>query len=107
MTDSSCSRRASALPARVALCQARLAELSQPALGVGVLGPGVAVAEVACEVERQALRQRQRLAHRLRVVGEARRHRLWRRKDVALVAAALGLAGLERRAVADRHEGVL
>ncbi len=91
----------------VALVQARRAQLGQLALGIRILRPRVAVAEVVREVEGQPLGQRQRLAHRLGMVGETTHHRLRRGHHVAAVATAQRLGGVERRAVAQCHERVL
>ena len=69
--------------------------------------PGIAVAEVAAEIEAQPLGQPHRLRHRLGMLGKASRHRRRRGEHVAEVAAPLGLRGIERRVQAHRHERVL
>ena len=84
-----------------------MADLGQLAIGPAVLGAGVAVAEVAGEVEAQRVGQARGLGHRLGVVGEARGHRLRRGEHVAVVAAAQRLGGVERGVLADGDEGVL
>ncbi len=91
----------------VALVQPRAAELREAAHRAGVLRAGVAVAEVARQVEAQLLGEAHTLAHRLGVLGEARRHRRGDSQHVAVVAPSQRLAGVERGAVAQRHEGVL
>ncbi len=67
----------------------------------------VAVAEVLFEIEAQPLGQAQRLRDRLWMVGEAVGHRPRRAHHMAAVAAAQRLGGVEREAMAQRHEGVL
>ena len=92
---------------RVAGLEAPVADLGQLAIGLVVLGAGVAVAEVAGEVEAQGVGQALGLGDRVGVVGEAGGHGLRRGEDVAVVAAAQGLGGVERGVLADGHEGVL
>ena len=76
---------------RVAVVQPHVAQLRQPALHPGVLGAGVAVAEVAAQIEPQALGQPRGLGDGLRVIGKASRHRSGRGEHVAEVATALRL----------------
>ena len=92
---------------RIALDEPRPAELGQLAVGLGVLGAGIAVAEIAREVELAALGDPLRLEHRIGMVPEALRHLGGRRHHEARVAAPLGLGLVERRAQAHRDEGVL
>ena len=89
---------------RVALVEARLADLRQRAVRGHVLRAGVAVAEVAHEVEPQRVRQPCGLGDRLGVIGEAGGHRLRRGEHVGVVAAAQRLGGVERRVPADGDE---
>jgi hypothetical protein len=91
----------------VALRQARRTQLGQATRGALLLGPRIAVAEVPGQIERQPLGQRQRLANRLGVLGEAGDHRLGRAHHMTVVAATQRLAGVERGVVAERHERVL
>ena len=112
MTRSSSSRRTARLGAvraagRVALVEARLADLGERAVGAGVLGARIAVAEVLGEVEGQRLGEARGLGDRLGMVGEARGHRLRGREHVRVVAAPQRLGGVERRVLADRDERVL
>ena len=81
---------------RVAEVEPPAADLRQGAVGLRVLGAGVAVAELRGEVEAQALGQPRGLGHRLGVLGEARGHRRRRRQHRARVAAPQGLGLLER-----------
>ncbi len=92
---------------RSGLCRRASAQLDELAHRLVVLGAGIAVAEVAAQIEPQALGQPRRLGDRLRVLGEARRHRRRRGEHVAEVAAPLRLRGIERRVQAHRHERVL
>ena len=92
---------------RVALPQPSPAQLGQLAERLLVVRPRVAVAEVGAQVEPQAGGQLARLRHRLRVLGEARRHRLRRGQHVREVAAPHRLRGVERRVMAQRRERVL
>ena len=92
---------------RVARVEAPVADLGQRAIGARVLRAGVAVAEVAGEVEAQGGGQALGLGDRLGMVGEARGHGLRRGEDVGVVAAAQRLGGVERGVLADGHEGVL
>src|SRR5581483_5340712 len=102
------ARGLAALPPRpVAMLEAAAADLRQGPVRLRVLGARVAVAEVAGEVEAEALRERGALGEGLRVVGEAARHLLRRRQARGRVAAAKRLALVQRDAVADGHEGVL
>jgi len=94
-------------PGAVAIIQARLAELGQMAHRARILRPRVAVAKVAAEVEAQRLGQVERLAYRVRMIGEAAGHRLRRAQHVAVVATPQRLGCLERGAQAQRHERVL
>ena len=94
-------------PGAIALPQPRTAQLREAAHRAGVLRAGIAVAEVARQVEAQLLGETHRLAHRVGVLGEARRHRRGGGQHMAVVAAPQWLAGVERGAVAQRHEGVL
>ena len=111
MIRSSSSSRAAASgcggPGAVALVQPHAAQLRETPHRVGVLRARVAVAEVARQVEAQLLGEAHALAHRLGVLGEARRHRRGGGQHVAVVATPQRLAGVERGAVAQRHEGVL
>ncbi len=93
--------------ARVAELEPSAADLGQGAVGLEVLGARVAVAELGGEVEAQPLRQPLGLGDRLRMLGEARRHRRRRGEHGAGVAAALGLALLEHRVGADGDQGIL
>ena len=95
------------MPGRVAGVETDRADLGQVAVGVHVLGPGVAVAEVGGEVEGQRGGQPRGLRDRLGMVLEARGHRLRRREHVGVVAAPQRLGGVQRRVLADRHERVL
>ena len=109
-SSSSSRRSASARSggARVALVQPRAAELRQPPVGAGVLGAGVAVAEVAGQVEAQPLGARR--ADSATASG-------WSRKRSAAsaggdqgrggVAAPLPLGLVQRRAQPDRDQRVL
>ena len=92
---------------RVALLEAVRAQLRQRAIGLRVLRPGVAVAEVLREVEGQPLGQRLRLGDRARMVLEARRHRRRGGEHVGEVAAARGLRRVQRGVVAQGDERVL
>ena len=92
---------------RVAVFEEMGAQLSERAVGGLVLRARVAVAEVGGEVEGQALGERCRFLDRLGMVGEPGGHRLGRGQDVGVVAAALGLGGVERGVQADGDEGVL
>ena len=92
---------------RVAVVHLRPAQLGELALRLAVLGAGVAVAEVDREVEAQPVGQRERLRDRVRMVGEAGRHRRRRREHVRGVAAAQRLRRVERRVVAQGDERVL
>ncbi len=96
-----------AVPGRVAHVEPRRADLRERAVGGPVLRAGVAVAEVLREVEGQRRGQPRGLGHRVGVVLEARGHRLRRRQDVAVVAAAQRLGRVERRVLAQRDERVL
>jgi hypothetical protein len=73
---------------RVALGEAVRANVRERRVGLGILRAGVAVAEVVREVEAQRVGQARGLGHRVGMVGEAGGHRLWRREDVGVVAAA-------------------
>ena len=90
-----------------AILQAGRAQLREPPIGAAVLGAGIAVAEILRQVERQLLGERERLDDRIGVVAEAVRHRRRRAQDVAVVAAAQRLGGVERRVGAQRDERVL
>jgi hypothetical protein len=92
---------------RIAVVEQRRADLGELAVGLVVLGAGVAIAEVGGEVEPQRGRQARALRHRLRMVLEARCHRGRRREHVRVVAAPQRLGGIKRRVLADRHERVL
>ena len=92
---------------RVALLEAVRAQLRQRAIGLRVLRPGVAVAEVLREVEGQPPGQLARLRNRARVVLEARRHRRRGGQHVGEVAAARGLRRVQRGVVAQGDERVL
>ena len=83
------------------------AQLRQALVGVVVVGVGIAVAEVLGQVEGQRLRQPPRLGHRIGMVLKARGHRRRRGQHVGVVAPAQRLGGIQRRVLADRHEGVL
>jgi hypothetical protein len=73
---------------RVAAVEARAADLRQPAVGALVLRAGVAIAEIAGQVERQRRGEACGLRDGLRMVGEAGGHRLRGREEVGVVAAA-------------------
>ena len=92
---------------RVALGEPVCAGFGELRVRLGVLGARVGVAEVRREVEAQPLREPPGLGHGAGVVGEALGHGLGRGQGVGGVAAALGLALVEGRAQADRHERVL
>ena len=92
---------------RVALPQLRPAQLGELAERLLVVGPRVAVPEVGAQVEPQAGGQLARLRHRLRVLGEARGHRLRRGQHVREVAAPHRLRGIQSRVMAQRRERVL
>ena len=92
---------------RVALGEAVGADARERSVGLGVLGAGVAVAEVLREVEAQRVGEALGLRDGVGVVGEAGRHRLRRGEHVGVVAAAQRLGGVERRVLADGDEGVL
>ena len=92
MIRSSCSSRAAASgkaarPGAVELLQPRAAQLGEAPHRAGVLGSGVAVAEVARQVEAQLIGEAHGLAHCVRVLGEAGRHRRGGAQHVAVVAA--------------------
>ena len=91
----------------IAVLQPGGAQLGQAARRRGVLRAGVAVAEVLAEIEVELLRETCGLGHRVGVVAEARGHGLRGGEHVGVVAAAQGLGGVERRVLADGHEGVL
>ncbi len=93
--------------AGVALGEPAPAVLGQVAVGAGVLGARVAVAELGGEVEPQPLRQPQRLRHRLGMLGEAQRHPLRRGEGRARVAAPQRLGLVEAGTAADGDERVL
>src|SRR5205823_6260853 len=67
----------------------------------------VAVAELLRQVELESLGELARARDGVGVVGEALGDLGGREQDALPVAAPLGLAALERRAVPDRHERVL
>ena len=76
--------------------------------GLGAVGEvRVAVAELLGEVEAEPVGQLDRARDGACVVGEALEHRRRGPEDALAVAAPLGLACLERAAVADRDEHVL
>ena len=79
-------------------------ELAARRLAVGEVG--IAVAEVGCEIEAQALGELARALDRA-VVGEALEHLAGREQNRLVVTATLGLRAVERRALADRDEHVL
>ena len=89
-------RLASLERVRVAVAEPRAAQLGELAVGVGVLGAGIAVAEVAREVELEPLREPLALEHRVGVVAKALGHLGGRRHHRAGVAAPLGLGLVER-----------
>jgi hypothetical protein len=68
--------------ARIALLELRGAQLGQLAVGVGVLRPGIAVAEVLGQVEGQALSQAPALGDGVGVLAEALGHPLGRGEHV-------------------------
>ena len=76
-------------------------------LAVGVIRGGVAIAQIAGQVELAAQRQAGRLGDGVRHVPVERRHLLRPLQHVLAVAPPLGLACLQRAAAADGHEGVL
>ena len=90
------------------MLQPRAAELAEPPVRGGVLGAGIAVTEVAGEIEAQPLaRQPHRLGHRLGVVAEAL-GRLGRpQQSRARVAAPQALGLVEGRSQPHRHQRVL
>ena len=79
----------------------------QPPVGLGILGSGIAVAELTGEIEAQALRQAHGLGDRRRVLGESRRHRLRGRHRRARIAPALRLGALQGHSQPHRHQRVL
>ena len=91
----------------VALVQPRPAQLGELAVCLGVLRSRVAVAEVAREVELDALRDARGLRDRLGMVGEPGRHLGGGDHHGRCVAAALGLALVEGRQQPHRDERVL
>ncbi len=110
MTRSSCSSRAAGSLLRVpavAIVEQRAAELGEAAVGRLVLRAGIAVAEVAGQVEAEPLGEPTRLVDRLGMIGEALGHRLGRREHVRGVAAPARLGLVERRPEPHREEGVL
>ena len=90
-----------------AFVQALAAELGQAALRRAVLDAGIAVAEVAGQVEGELLGQRSAAGDGLRMLGEAGCHRCRRGERMRTIGPAQRLAGLEREVVAAGHEGVL
>jgi hypothetical protein len=99
--------RAVPVAGRVADLELRAAGLRELAVGVLVLGAGIAVAEVRAQVEAQAVGEPARLGHRLGMVLEAGRHRRRGGEHVAVVAAPPRLRRVERLTEADRHQRVL
>src|SRR4029453_2732975 len=91
----------------VALDQLRPAELGQLAIGIRVLRAGIAVAEVAREVELTPLGNPLGFEQRIGVVAKTLRHLDRRRHHEARVAAPLGLGLIERRAQAHRDKDIL
>ena len=85
-------------------CAAELRELTQLER---VLGAGIAVGEIAAEVELERLGQPGGLRDGLGILGESRRHRCRRGQDVGEVPAPVGLRGVERRMQAERDERIL
>src|ERR1019366_5831943 len=82
--------------ARVALAQPTAAELGKASLCGPVLDAGIAVAEIAGEVEGQLLGERAALRDRLRMIARARRHRRRVSEHVGIDGTAQRLAGLQR-----------
>ena len=112
MILSSCSSRATATSRTagwscVALVQAGAAELRELPQLERILGAGIAVGEVAAEVELERLGQPRGFRDGLRILGEPRRHRRRRGQNVAEVPAPVGLGGVERRVQAERDERIL
>ena len=83
------------------------AEPGQLVVGAAIALARVAVAELCGQVELEPLGQAHGLGDRLRVLGEARRHRRRRDQGRAAVAAAARLGLLQRLPQPDRDEGIL
>ena len=92
---------------RIALVQPRAAQLGELVVGLGILRAGIAVAEVAREVELDPFREPRGLRDRVGMVGEPRRHVGGGDHHRCAVATALGLGLVEARQQAHRHERVL
>ncbi len=89
----------------IALVQGVVADARQ--LAVGIIGGGVAIAEIAGQIELAAQRQAGRLGDGARHVPVERGHLLRSLQHVLAVAPSLGLACLERAAAADGYERIL
>ena len=100
-------RFAAVAEAAVATLQLERADLCQLGIGHGVVGRRVAVAEVLGEVEAQPLGQLDRLARGLGQVAEQERQLARALEHVLAVAAALGLAGLQREVRANGDHRIL
>ena len=92
---------------RVAQVETPPADLGQGAVGIGVLGARVSVAELAGQVEAQALGEAGGLGDRLGALGKACRHRRRCDQHRAGVAAPAGLGLLERGVGAHGDQRVL
>jgi hypothetical protein len=93
--------------AAVTLLEHRGAELRQLAVGVRVLGAGVAVAEVLGQIEREPFRKPAALLDGIPVLAEALEHPLGRGQHVGGVAAAARLGLVERPSESHRDHRVL
>ena len=98
---------AAARVAGVALGEHVGADAGELAVGLLVLGAGVAVAELGGEVEGEALGEADGLGDGAGVLGEAGGHRRGRGERRGRVAAPARLGGLERLVQADRDQRVL
>src|SRR5207249_7757286 len=85
------------------------ADLAQPPVGglESVREVGVAVPELLGQVERETGRELRRAQDGVPVAGETVDHLLGREQDRLVVAPALLLAAVQRRAAANRDERVL
>ena len=94
-------------PPAVALLEERAAQLGQLAVGVRVLGAGVAIAEVLGEVEAEPLRKPAALLDGVGVLAEALAHPLGRGQHMRRVAAPARFRLVERPAQPHRDHRVL